>query len=437
LPGEINPKIGNTEPTTIKLKLSHPILLADLDLSYKLYEEEIETHKHASLSIKKLNLSKDPAFKISVKSLAGQNVVLITKPEYMYTNRNTPGKEVTRNYRVSVKSKEELENTSTQLFVNLADPLYIEEIEIYVGSRSLRQGIIFTRLEVSASVLTPAEEEVVVLEPMFKITTGYTGTTDITKPAQDPGRLSSTVTSPDMHDALEASGLCEFWKPGDLHKEKVATLGKLRKHWANKFDTIDTRKFFFDTALDEDVLFLHTLNAEYAERLQQSFIDFIIQADIDLFNKLLKQVLYLQLSSQDLYKLNSYFNVGVVNVISQYLYDYKQGQGAQLVSKGELPEGWQDVGYEACIVGETRWARCVPRAAVVFEALSHDICRPGSKIFIPTHTITDAYIFSGLDLINRAGTGIEDKIRETKEHVVKDEDIQLRKTLRNLGRGSN
>ena len=89
-------------------------------------------------------------------------------------------------------------------------------------------------------------EELPVVEQRFYVSTGfYRENNDLHYSAQDPNLLTGTSLIADISDPLEYSGIAEFWQPGAASlDEEVRTRGKIRRHWADRFDSWDVDRYF-------------------------------------------------------------------------------------------------------------------------------------------------------------------------------------------------
>jgi len=127
---------------------------------------------------------------------------------------------------------------------------FYDRIEIFVGPRNDETGFILTLLDVSAKFITEAQETIEVKEAKYIVEVGENPENipaPFNYPAQDDFEDKKWYLmnyAEDVFDNMEYRGINEFWQPAraSLNKDrKVGSIGRLRRNWANGWDSLDIR----------------------------------------------------------------------------------------------------------------------------------------------------------------------------------------------------
>ena len=421
-----DPRIGCILSTTITIKLLKPVFVSDLELQYSLYGLEVDSWNGTGSS-KTVTIEKDPYLIIKMTNLQGDTITLLEKPEY----KNLEEEELSRNFMFtssrSITGGSETGEEDTNIYFD--GPIATKEISITIGARYKRTGYSIDTLNLTCRDLKEIAEEIIVTEQRYYPSAGYTNEGVPTRlPAQDPDMLTSIVSSIDMGDSYEAVGIAEYWRPGHLDLEDVGTIGKLRRHWANKFNTFDTLKYY--TGIDPKAAVEFTNTAMDAESKQGIIInEMLSKSDEAMSGKLFKMTQGLYLSPYDQYLLSK-LGQEAVSCSSEFNMDTTwSSKKAYAASKGTLGEGWQDPGYEACIsnFAKTQKRRCGLGSSIAFSPDAQAFCR--GRVEIPAFRVFDIgeLRFSKLwragevqDMqINEAYTGVSAAYRTYKQRYLK------------------
>lgn len=242
------------------------------------------------------------------------------------------------------------------------------QIDIQIGMRRGRTGLTLSNIRLNHLLLNDVcIEDIKIIEPKYIITTGYhSENIPLKRAAQDTSRLFGTVITKDMSDAIEHEGIAEFWHPLDFEENEVKTVGKLKRHWANKFLTYDTIRYFDETLGTEDEVVFFENSVELAENKQITIIQKILQA-VENYPDLRMQNYIVFVSPQDRsYLLNYQASLSILQAFSAIkfslqLFDINSiftVSRSQNIIQGLLNYGWQDKGFFACVDMRMDRRRC-------------------------------------------------------------------------------
>lgn len=383
--GQVDQRNGYVEPVTVEITLNYPVEASYLALQYN-----VEGHSTATGNLP-APPQKDPSVKITVYDQDNNPTVFIEKPEFLlkkYSVNNLSRALIFKYETPTNSGDEDLITEGLGSIINktiLDDSFNIKRIVIQIGRRFPTDSFSLSRLSIKALVLNDnINEKILQLEPKYIITTGRANSNEnssIYRWAQDPDRLLGTVTTTDMADQLEAAGIAEFWKPMDFDVNEVFTIGKLRKHWANKFKSYDADKYFRDLDTADNTIVTSTVEEteSYQVDLIKNFLDNL-------------QVSWPQLVEQDFKYFILPDDKTYLNLLG--FSDFFSNEDSIIKFKMELPvigrdniiaptslsPGWQDIGYAACIKPEFTTAGCIDflgRAPYLAYANDQSTCRGG------------------------------------------------------------
>ena len=330
---------GTFSPFSIVIEFKFPIELYKLEVAYKVEGRDGDPPEV------------NPAITISAQSSTEGDLLLVQKPSLDLTK----GSNASNSNNFEGKFKFSVENEDFK-------PYTLETLIILVGARNENTSFSFSELFIEHLTLRETGEAFICLEARYLPSTGYAEGLDaeidpVAAGSQDGSFLTSIVSIKDMGDNVEFAGIAEFWRPGAVSLlQPVGCLGKIRRHYAGDFVTFDVAQFFNDDIdpKGNEVVF-NTASAEEAESLQ---FEYIINAvlEVEPVPKLLDIQMLAFYNPRDLAiiaKTGGKLGFAALDSVAPlWFIDFGDAifNDEGIVSKSFEPEGWQDVGFEACIV---------------------------------------------------------------------------------------
>lgn len=375
--GTPNPdlRIGYTGSLQIECMFTNPIEVSHFQLAYEIYSL-FDTDPDTSPGAEAVVPEYDPAFKVELIDPFSDVLLLIDKPEQKLVKYQ----KLTFNRQIKFSYTDKSNGFSSM------DPFITKTIRITVGSRKKTIGFKLSRCFLKCLKLNDTVfESVLSVEPKYMISTGLHPNTERLW-AQDPNKLVGLVSAPDISDPLEYNGIMELWRAGNLSEENTTTEGKLRRHYAGKYNTWDTQGLGGRQSTvgrtSTDVVFFDNTVLE-SESRQLNLIQEGILNKLNAFLNIKSETSKYFLSPYD----NDFFsdisnNIGfdMRNLNQKVVFDLELFNADKVsdVTQGELPPGWQDPGYYACLDPKTQGARCDEGTGIAYVK-NHGYCRLGGK----------------------------------------------------------
>lgn len=404
--GTVDLRAGYIGQVVLEIAFTYPVELGSIKFSTQTYRkdpggDEIVVHT-------------EPAFKLEYTDLTSSHV-LIDKPEF-----NLPGFQETsikRNFEFKHNPDKEFDevlitqiNSKEVSHSYNIDEIIITSLKVTIGARKDSYGFKLGKIVLGGLTLNEGcSEKVLSIEPSYMITTGYTVENDrLSQWAQDPLKLVGPNANFDSPDDIDGGGVAEFWRPGDLNEERTGCRGKLRRHWTNKFDSLDTESFFRNQPAKQDVHYFLDLTVEQSEQRQRN----LIQKAID---NITQDSSYMFDNSNRIF-INPYDRFALEDIgfntakLSQNNVQFTVDDLLELndlVSKVNLQPGWQDPGFSACLNPDTHIAQCISalgRTPHVAYRNDQGICRGNSGVGGEVFRLFDLGLVKRSDQFDAAGS---------------------------------
>lgn len=370
---------GYTGPVTIRINFGYPVEISHVEFFYEVYGIHDPNPNNTNIPIEPIPPEVDPSVTFTITDNTGSFISVLVDKERDLLEGYTANT-LKRNF---IFSYSENEDTDREGVTFLDEPLPSSEMEISFGSRERQTGLTVSNILLKVLTLTDnMHEEFVVIEPQYLITTGYyEKENELRTWSQDPQRLTGIVSGPDEHDIFEFAGIAEYWRPKDLSNDTVATQGKIRRHWASKYGSLDVERDKANpkteqyTFFDSDV----TTSEERQGEVIRSFTETISSST---FEYLLTHESSIFLLPQDLYSLSSIGvkNPSLIGIGSKIKFNHKMFDVDSFisVSVGLQEPGWQGKGFYACLDPATHTTHCQGslggRTPVIAYKADHGIC---------------------------------------------------------------
>lgn len=228
-------KDGQTSGVTVVILLDRRVRISKVKFEYEVYGGvDLISTQHPKPPTKP---SMDPSIRLrAINSIESFEKELINKPRF-----NGPPNFVAQGFNPIKRSFEFIEEFEDLNFYN--------RLEIDIGNRNADTGFRINLIDIDALFITNAEEIISINEAKYNVESIELSSRPVPfiYPAEDDFELSKFYKIPyaeDVSDLIELQGVAEFWQPGRASLTKddiVGTLGKLRRAWANGWDSIDIR----------------------------------------------------------------------------------------------------------------------------------------------------------------------------------------------------
>ena len=215
-----------------------PVMLSQLKFEYQVYGGVAQDSPLANPP--QVPPSIDPSIRIVVSNtVTSTSDEVVDKPAYTEFPEFNPRGLEPLEYSLSFDEDNFFDNRE-----------FYDRVEISVGPRNDETGFILTLLDLYAKFITESEETIEINEAKYVVEVGPKPEdipAPFNYPAQDDFENKKWYLmnyAEDVFDNMEYRGINEFWQPAraSLHKtRKVGCWGRLRRSWANGWDSLDIR----------------------------------------------------------------------------------------------------------------------------------------------------------------------------------------------------
>lgn len=363
---------GFTAPITVTINFKVPIELRLLRFTYNV--------KVSSNLDTKLKL--DPSILVNIRNVStGSSSTLFSKPEIDLSSGKSP-KSIYKDVTIPI---------------NAYEGLFIDQVIINVGKRDAACDFLLSQLLVKHLRIRSVTENLMCLEPKYIPSTGYSTGNQFDEgflSAQSSQYLNGNIPSIDVSDTLETTGICEFWQPGAASLDdttEVATIGKIRRHWAGGFQSVDVNKWIRGISPVNTPNVFFTGQVDQMEAKQLDLIKDMIRS-IGLVSNLTRLELNYFINPYDINILANKLNAPLRAFEFTLVYKLNTNNvDIGSVSSSDRYPLWQFEGFEACPPSNTRTARCtviigiysVIGAAVIadiYDSEAPSLCGPTGRI---------------------------------------------------------